>query len=170
MKRVSLLSLGRSSFPTGSPGPPPTLERRLRVRLHRRRLDRQLAGGFPSDAFEDRALRASQLTDAVTRRRVARTLRRLVKDVEHPAGMLGSAVPLSRRTVWPWRYGLLGLADRLERPGPINPCGVARTLELLTDGAGPLYSSRAERSVGDTLWWIADGLQSAEDPASRRPT
>jgi hypothetical protein len=58
-----------------------------------------------------------------------------------------------------WRQGLLGLAERLERPEPVNPCGVARALLLLTDGIGPLYDSGAARSIADAVWWIANGLQ-----------
>jgi hypothetical protein len=119
--------------------------------------------------LEDRALRASQLVDMVTRRRLARSIRRLVKDAEHPAALLCSAVPLCRTAVWPWREGLLGLAERLEHPGPINPCGVARVLELLTDGTGPLYNPGAARSMGEAVWRIADGLQHRDDsPDSSR--
>jgi hypothetical protein len=94
------------------------------------------------------------------RRRVARSLREVVKAAERPAGaLLSSAIPVSRRAVIPWREGLLGLAERLERPEPVNPCGVARALVLLTDGDGPLYSPRAVRSMGDAVWRIADGLR-----------
>lgn len=59
----------------------------------------------------------------------------------------------------PWREGLLGLADRLEQPVPVNPCGVARTLVLLSDGAGPLYNPAPERSIGEAIWWVVDGLE-----------
>jgi hypothetical protein len=94
-----------------------------------------------------------------TRRRVARTLRSRVKDAERPAvPQLSAAVPMCSRTVIRWREGLLGLAERLERPDPVNPCGVARLLVLLTDGAGPLYEPRAADRMSDTVWWIADGL------------
>ena len=41
----------------------------------------------------------------------------------------------------------------------MNPRGVARALLLLTDGAGPLYSAGAERSLSEAVWWVADGLQ-----------
>ncbi len=69
-----------------------------------------------------------------------------------------AAVPLSRRAVVRWRESLLGLAERLERPDPANPCGVARVLVLLTDGTGPLYNPGAADRMSDTVWWIADGL------------
>ena len=105
------------------------------------------------------------------RRRLARSLRARVKDAERlPAPHLSAAVPLSRRVVLSWRESLLGLAERLERPDPVNPCGVARVLVLLTDAMGPLYEPRAADRMSDVVWWIADGL--ALDPGEapdRRP-
>jgi hypothetical protein len=131
---------------------------RLRVRLRRGRLDRELAEGRDPEACGDRALRAGQLTEAVTRRRVARSLRGVVAKAERAPGGLGSAAPVCRGAVLAWREGLLGLADRLEQPGALNPCGVARALVLLTDGTGPLYNPAPEPSPGELVWWVADGL------------
>jgi hypothetical protein len=86
-------------------------------------------------------------------------LRRVVAKAEDPRVALSSTVPVLRQAVLPCSEALLGLAERLEQPGPINPCGVARALLLLTDGTGPLYSRRPERPMGETIWWIIDGLQ-----------
>lgn len=145
-------------YPSASSGSPPALGLRLRVALHRGQLDRDLADGLPPDSFDDRALRAVQLAGMPERRRIARALRALVNRADRPQ-LLTSAVPVSRRAVVPSREGLLGLADRLERPDPVNPCGVARALVLLTDGSGPLYERGAPGSVSDAVWWIADGLR-----------
>ena len=131
---------------------------RLRVRLRRWRLDRELAEGCHPEACRDRALRATQLTEAVTRRRVARSLRGVVAKAERAPGGLGSAAPVCRSAVLAWREGLLGLADRLEQPGPVNPCGVARALALVTDGTGPLYNPAPERPIEELIWWVADGF------------
>lgn len=140
--------------------PSAPLGRRLRVHLHRARLDRQLAAGLPPEASDDWSLRASQLAELGTRRGVARLLRRLVAHAEQPPGaFLSSAVPVCRRSVMPWREALLGLAERLEQPVALDPCGVARALVLLTDGSGPFYDAGAARSMSDAVWWIADGLQ-----------
>jgi len=139
----------------------------VRVQLHKARLDQQLAEGFGPDPLEDRALRARQLTSPRARRRLARSLRARVKDAERPAApRLSAAVPLSRRAVRSWRESLLGLAERLERPDPVNPCGVARVLVLLTDGTGPLYNLGAADRMSDAVWWIADGLalEAGADP------
>lgn len=132
---------------------------RLRVLRHRSRLDRELADGRAADVSVDRALRAQQLVDSRTRRGFARSLRRLVAAAERPPALIGSAVPVRRDAIQPWREGLLGLADRLERSGPINPCGVARVVALVTDGAGPFYNAGSERSIADAVWWAADGMQ-----------
>lgn len=135
------------------------LRLRMRVRLHRRRLDRELAGAGEIGAAPDRTLRATQLKDVATRRRLACSLRRVVAEAERPQRVLMSAVPVCRESVAPLREGLLGLADALEQPGPVNPCGVARTVVLLSDGAGPLFNTASARSISEVVWWIADGLQ-----------
>jgi hypothetical protein len=133
---------------------------RLRVRLRRWRLDRELANGVAHAPSEARTLRAGQLVDVRTRRHLAQSLRRLVAGVQVPRPVaISSAVPACRGAVAPWCEALLGIAERLERPGPLNPRGVARALVLLTDGASPLFNSHSERTVGDAVWWVADGLQ-----------
>jgi hypothetical protein len=130
------------------------------VQLHRGQLDNQIADGFDPDAFADRAFRARQLTAMRMRRKVARSLRDVVKAAELPGpAMFSAAIPVSRSAVTPWREAVLGLAERLERPEPVNACGVARALVLLTSGGGPLYDRGAARSMGDAVWWIADGLR-----------
>ena len=167
MKHPSLQNAGPSGTPLGPASPSRALRRRLRVGLHRGHLDRQLAEGFGSDPVEDRALRGRQLSGRRTRRRLARSLRARVKDAERPIGPhLSAAVPVSRRVVLSWRESLLGLAERLESPDRVNPCGVARVLVLLTDGTGPLYSPAAADRMSEAVWWIADGLalDADEDP------
>ena len=167
MKHPSLQNGGLSGLTAGPFPLPPTLRCRLRVQWHKGRLDRQLADGFGSDPIEDLALRARQLTRVRARRQLARSLRARVNDAERPAApRLSAAVPLSRRAVRAWRESLLGIAERLERPDPVNPCGVARVLMLLTDGTGPLYNPAAAERMSDAVWWIADGLalEAGADP------
>lgn len=137
----------------------PPLRLRLRVWVRRRRLNNELAAGFEPHASDELALRARQLTDTSTRRRLARSLRGVASDVEdRRAAVLGPGVPVCRK-VLPWREGLLGLAERLDGREPVNARGVARTLLLLTDGSGPIYNPAPRRSIGEAVWWIAEGLQ-----------
>jgi hypothetical protein len=131
---------------------------RLRVWRHRNCLDAELAGGG-DDASAERTLRAAQLVDPATCRQLARSLRGLVQAAERPGRALGTAAPVCRESVLTWRGGLLGLADRLDRPDPPNACGVARLVTLLSDGGSALYCSMPQRSLGEMIFWIADGLQ-----------
>ncbi len=143
--------------------PPARVSLRLRVRLHRASLDRELSDGLAADSAEDRALRARQLEDSKTRRRLASALRGVIADSELPAvSRMCSAVPVSRKAVLPWRQALLGVAERLESGDPVDPCGVARVMVLITDGCSPIYNPYAEGSMSDAVWWIADGLRSRE--------
>ncbi len=159
MRLAPLLQEPAAAVRAGWPDPRSGLRLRLRVLLRRGALDRQLSDGLAAEGSEDRALRARQLGDAHTRRRLARSLRGLIEDSELPATeRLSAAVPVCRRAVLPCRQALLGLAERLERTDPVNPCGVARVRVLLTDGGSPVYDPHPARSMSDAIWWIADGL------------
>ena len=152
----------------------PGLALRLRTRVHRESLDRALAAGCPPAADAERDLRAIQLAGPATRRALARSLRRAVADAERPyAAPFGAVIPPVRGGPFGWRAALLGIAERLEQPVPVNPCGMARLMFLLTDGAGPLYNDRAERSLGGAIWEVVDGLEPCpphdwDDPALTR--
>jgi hypothetical protein len=130
------------------------------VLWHGSALDRALARDLGSGEDSELALRAQQLSGEKRRRRLARGVRRAVGDADEPGRRaVSSTVPLAFGEIRRWREALLGIADRLERGGSINPRGVARVAILLSDGASPLYDRRAERSLSSWVWWIADGLQ-----------
>ena len=94
------------------------------------------------------------------RRRVAASLRAAVHDAETSRPPhLGSRVPVSRGAVIPLREGLIGLAERLESTARVNPRGVARALDLVTDGTSPLFTaSREHDQLIEALWEIVDAL------------
>ncbi len=96
--------------------------------------------------------------DVVARRRLASSLRRLVAEADRSQAVVMSSLPVCREPVRSLREGLLGLADALAAPGQLNPCGVARTVVLLTDGSGPLFNATPTQSLSERIWWIADGL------------
>jgi hypothetical protein len=83
--------------------------------------------------------RAAELISDRNRRTLARSLNRLVSELERPA--LVSAVPLNRRGVRPHRALLHALAGRLaELERPVTAQGMVLVEELLTDGyTSPLY-------------------------------
>jgi hypothetical protein len=134
----------------------------LRVRLRRGRIDRELADAGGRALSEEHALRAAQLASESTRGQVARTLREVVACAENPrAEWLGSTALLDRDVAVAGRAGLMDLVQRLEQKGPLSPCGLARARILASDGMGPLYNPASERSLGEAISWIADGLDMA---------
>jgi len=137
----------------------PSLGLRLSVLLHRRRLDEQLAEGCGRGVADELTLRAHQLSDPVHRAGLAGALRRIVERAERPSGGLSSTVPPCRDAVIERREGLLGLADRLDGAASMSASAVARVELLLQDGTGPLFSARADRSIADGLWWVADAWE-----------
>ena len=136
------------------------LRLRLRVLVHRWEIDRHLAVGRCPENSEPLALRAQQLGADRTRRRLANALRRTATRGRHRSrpGPFCSAVPL-RPGVEQWVEALIGLAERLEQPVQVNACGIARALEFLTDGAGPLYNPACPIPIGTAIWHVADGLE-----------
>jgi hypothetical protein len=105
-------------------------------------------------------LSARQSADRAACAQLACSLRRVLADAEDARrAPLHSNAPVLWEAVTPWREALLGLAERLEQADPVNPLGLARMHLLLVDGMGPLYNSASERSLGEMVWWIADGLQ-----------
>jgi hypothetical protein len=138
-----------------------TARLRLGVRLRHWRLDRELADGVAASASARHALRAAQLTRPATRAALARSLRAVVARAQDPFAALSGAVPVRRAEVGAWAQGLLGLAERLERNRPVSPQGMARVRLLVSDGLGPLYNSHSELTLGEAIWRVADGLETA---------
>ncbi|WP_028059647.1 hypothetical protein [Candidatus Solirubrobacter pratensis] len=117
---------------------------RLRVALIAPRLDSALAAGIDPVASSELALRAGQLVSPRRRAGFARSLVRAVQSAQTPRlPMRGASVPVNRAAVREARPALLALADDLVEV--LHPCprGVALAVELLRDGAGPLYRPHA---------------------------
>jgi hypothetical protein len=144
---------GPETYPSAS------LRLRLSVRFRRGRLDSQIAGGVDTSSSPALTLRAWQLVQPAERRRVARALRRTVIQAhDHRVNGFSSIVPISRQAVTQCSQGLLGVADAIEQFDRVNACGMARALELITDGTGPLYNPATEYLLGTAVWSISDGL------------
>src|SRR5580704_9317559 len=99
--------------------PPEHLRDRLAARLRPRPLDTALASGTPAETSAALALRARRLTNLPRRRRLALTLRDLVREADG-AGACSRmrAVPLCER-VSASKDELQLLADRLAEPAPV---------------------------------------------------
>ena len=136
------------------------LKLRVSVCLRRAQLDRQIEDGRPWESSAELALRARQLVDPRTRRRVARSLRSIVDYVDRAGyGRIISAVVIERAAVRSGREAILGLAERLEASAPVSPRGVARVNKLLTDGVeSPLFNPHCGRTTVQAVWEAADLL------------
>ncbi len=135
------------------------LSLRLRVRLTRGGLDRQIAAGRPCDATPARSLRARQLADPGTRRQIARDLRGVIEFADRCGShTLITPVVIDRRAVRAGREAIVGLAERLEGATPVRAEGVALARCLLTDGASPLFHRGCGQTVAEAVWAVADAL------------
>jgi len=116
---------------------------RVRVWLRRARLDESLARGVDPVSSAELELRALQLCSAKYRRRLARSLVRMLCDACRPSPFLRPQVPVRRREIHACEDDMAALIRRLADGEPVDPCGIALTQQLLTDGAGPLYYEAA---------------------------
>jgi hypothetical protein len=137
------------------------------------RLDRELAQGASPEASASLAVRAMRLTSAEFRRDLAASLRRILVAAGEPALPEAAAASprppgLARPPRAPLRTArisrsaplLAELASRLLEPGPVPARGVAMVVQLLADGAGPLYreaarddlAALAERAAAALAW------------------
>jgi hypothetical protein len=136
----------------------PSLRLRARVRLRRRTLDLQLADGVSPLDDAALALRARQLVCREAREQFAARLEGLVRHAERPPLPRSVAVPLPRRQILEARLGLLALATCLRAERPLYARGMALLSSLLTDGTGPAYRARTDRSLPDALRTAAEAL------------
>src|SRR5215218_9769816 len=114
----------------------PALALRIRVSVHRRVLDKDLAHGDSPLRSDAHALRARQLVERRSRERLARALERLVEGAERTPSP-SEIVWLPKREILDARAGLLRLAGRLGDARPVYARGVAMVSRLVCDGTGP---------------------------------
>ena len=113
----------------------------LLAHLRAARIDQQLAAGTESWHTPVHAARARQLTSERTRRSLARSLERLVEQAEEPPRLARAAIVFPNRArVREARPLMLTLAARLRDRAPVTPYAMAALRDLLTDGAGPVYT------------------------------
>ena len=134
---------------------------RVRARLRAPWLDRQLAMGAPTWCTPVHAARALQLTSDRSRRSLARSLARLVRDAEQrPVGPFGGGpVPPCRIQVHNARPLLLALSAQLRAGEPVEAAGIARLRALLCDGTGPCYARIEPDALTTALQAISQWLE-----------
>src|ERR1700722_5596926 len=99
---------------------------RVSARLRAHALDRRLAEGIEATRSPVYAARGSQLTNGKSRRTLARSLERLVEEVDEPAPLsFSTVVRPSRVRVQNARPELLMLAAALRSDEPLPPRGIA---------------------------------------------
>lgn len=159
MNALHAVALHRRSHSV-SPSAGASVKLRLRVHLTRGTLDRQIASGRPYLSTPALALRAHQLAEPRTRRRVARTLREIVEYADRrAAGAVFSAVVVEPVAVRNARHPILGLVERLEGPAQLNPAGIARAQVLITDGLSPLFDRNSPRTATQAIYEVQDALE-----------
>jgi hypothetical protein len=126
------------------------LRDRVEARVRTHHLDRQLADGVPPERSAALSLRARRLVDPAFATALARRLHAIVREaVLRRVPRAQIAVRLA--AVEDVAAEFDELARRLVAPRAAAVRGVAQISVLLGDGAGPLYSSRAEEDLGAAL-------------------
>jgi hypothetical protein len=152
------------------PGVPARI--RLSTRLHRARLDEQIACGAGVEGDERLALRAEQLTSRDERDRVARGLERTLEAADHAAEarrargarVLSLRVPLCVPEIRDCAADFDALLARLRDEDAIDARGVAMTKRLLSNGASPLYYRRSPFTLRHAVRSARLGLEPVAAP------
>ncbi len=116
---------------------------RLRVRLHRRELDRRLAAGADPEESPELRRRAAELLEEKVRCRIAAALERVCGEAEGPARPFESVAPLARTAIRDCAAEIRPIVARLDAGTGVGPRAVARAAVLLHDDDSPLYSPRS---------------------------
>jgi hypothetical protein len=123
------------------------LRDRLEARVQAHDLDRRLADGVPPERSAALTLRARRLVDRAFGTMLARRLREIVREaVLRRVPRAQVAVRLAAVADLTAEFD--DLARRLVAPRPSAVRGVAQISVLLSEGSGPLYSSRADEDLG----------------------
>jgi hypothetical protein len=110
----------------------------LRARWRRPQLDAALAAGADPWSSPELLVRAAQLGLRSERRKLATRLYALVA-LATGHGLASPFLTVRRRVVLEQRELLVGLAQRLFQPAPVDVAVVAQLAVLLSDRSSPVY-------------------------------
>lgn len=119
---------------------------RLGARLLAGSLDHQLASGRHPATSHLLATRAQQLIAGRFRRELADTWLDLLVEARRPRSLFDPAIPLLRSGVTEAESQIRSLADALVEPLP-TVRGVAMAVDMLRDGAGPLFNRDCRQTL-----------------------
>jgi hypothetical protein len=122
-------------------------------------LDTAIANGANPDSTAALSLRANRLISRPARRRVSRSIRRLLQLSRRPPHPIHETAPVCWRQVVRSRPLLEELAVRLASPGPVDARGVAQLRLLLTDGTSPLFGRPRAEELEAVLEAALDALE-----------
>jgi hypothetical protein len=133
---------------------------RLRARLNRAALDRDLASGVAPWRSPAHAARALQLTGARRREAYAHGLKRLLSETENPrrSTRISAVVLPNPASVILCAPVIWEIVAELRGPAPVSAEGMARLRALLCDGAGPIYCAGHEHELRQALEHVARWL------------
>ena len=131
---------------------------RARVRLTRRRLDREIAAGASIDQPPARALRARQLRSEPVRRTIATLLIRILEAADERQGQMGSELRLDDTAVLDAQDAIRTLIDTLRGVSDLETRGVAHAWLLTHDPMSPIFHPAHDRALADALAEIASAL------------
>ena len=140
----------------------PGIRDRLLTRLRGTALDRQLAAGQEPEHSGRLALRAAQLVTPGNREQLAVAWEHMMVRAQSPRRPGDPAAPLARAPIAAARRQISELTAALRVARPVPAGGVARARLLLTDGSGPLYSSRGPIPLSAALAETIRRLDPAE--------
>ena len=137
----------------------PALEDRLIARMLAPWLDEELGRGMGASLSGAHAARAEQLTGERARRRVARTLDRLVDRAQNPRpAYLSPLLPPCPEQVRDAMPLILSIRSRLLAGHPLSAQGIARLKTLLRDRSGACYASSGEGALTVALQEVSELL------------
>ena len=131
----------------------PSAERgaRIRARLHRRVIDREIAGGAAIEVDPARALRALQLTGIAERRCVAASLSNILEAADERHADPASPVRLNHADVLATRYGITALIEILRSEETVAARGVALARLLTVERGSPMLCEGSGLAVRDAV-------------------
>ena len=120
---------------------------RLRVRIRRHVLDREIASGLQPDSDVARALRAQQLTSALERRCVAAGLEHILAAADERHADPALPLRLNHAEVLAARHAIVALIEALRCERTVDARGVALARLLIGASDSPLLCAQTRRPV-----------------------